>query len=90
MSRTLCRCNQDDDANRAASVKRLKAETGAARGLLFVTAEYQRSMPGVLKNAIDHAKEGLFDALGNIGADSKKCLQGWIDHRVAWVKKHPG
>jgi chromate reductase len=47
--------NQDDDAQPAASVKRLKAEIAAAQGLLFVTPEYNRSMPGVLKNAIDHA-----------------------------------
>ena len=47
--------NQDDDANQAASVKRLKSEVAAAQGLLFVTAEYNRSIPGVLKNAIDHA-----------------------------------
>ena len=47
--------NQDDDANQAPAVKRLKAEIAAAQGLLFVTAEYNRSMPGVLKNAIDHA-----------------------------------
>ena len=47
--------NQDDDTNPAESVKRLKAEIAAAQGLLFVTAEYNRSIPGVLKNAIDHA-----------------------------------
>jgi len=47
--------NQDDDANPAESVKRLKGEIAASRGLLFVTAEYNRSIPGVLKNAIDHA-----------------------------------
>lgn len=47
--------NQDDDANQAASVKRLKGEISAAQGLLFATAEYNRSVPGVLKNAIDHA-----------------------------------
>jgi chromate reductase len=47
--------NQDDDANQADSVKRLKNEIKAAQGLLFVTPEYNRSMPGVLKNAIDHA-----------------------------------
>lgn len=47
--------NQDDDANQAESVKRLKSEIKAAQGLLFVTAEYNRSIPGVLKNAIDHA-----------------------------------
>ena len=134
--------NQDDDANQAESVKRLKAEIAAAQGLLFVTAEYNRSIPGVLKNAIDHAsrpygksawagkpagvlgvsigaigtsmaqqhlrniltyldvptlgqpeafiqaKEGLFDQAGNIGADSRKFLQDWMDHYVAWVKKH--
>ena len=47
--------NQDDDASPAQSVKRLKSEITSARGLLFVTAEYNRSIPGVLKNAIDHA-----------------------------------
>jgi chromate reductase, NAD(P)H dehydrogenase (quinone) len=47
--------NQDDDSNQAPQVKRLKAEIVAAQGLLFVTPEYNRSVPGVLKNAIDHA-----------------------------------
>ncbi len=47
--------NQDDDASQHATVKRLKSEIAAADGLLFVTAEYNRSIPGVLKNAIDHA-----------------------------------
>lgn len=136
--------NQDDDANQAAPVKRLKSEIAAAQGLLFVTAEYNRSIPGVLKNAIDHAsrpygqnawagkpagvlgvsigaigtaiaqqhlrnvlayldvptlgqpeafiqnKEGLFDANGNIGADSQGFLHGWMDKYVAWVKQHAG
>jgi chromate reductase len=134
--------NQDDDANQASSVKRLKAEITAARGLLFVTAEYNRSVPGVLKNAIDHAsrpygqsawtgkpagllgaspgiigtaiaqqhlrnilasldvptlgqpeafmhaRDGLFDAAGDFGEDSKKFLQNWMDRYVAWVKEH--
>jgi chromate reductase len=47
--------NQDDDGNQAAPVLRLKSEIKAAQGLLFVTPEYNRSVPGVLKNAIDHA-----------------------------------
>jgi chromate reductase, NAD(P)H dehydrogenase (quinone) len=47
--------NQDDDANQAESVKRLKNEIKDSQGLLFVTPEYNRSIPGVLKNAIDHA-----------------------------------
>ena len=134
--------NQDDDSNQAESVKRLKAEITAAQGLLFVTAEYNRSIPGVLKNAIDHAsrpygqsawagkpagvlgvsvgaigtavaqqhfrnvlayldvptlgqpetfiqaKEGLFDSAGNIGADSRKFLQDWMNRYVAWVKQN--
>jgi chromate reductase len=46
--------NQDDDANQAPAVKRLKNEILAADGLLFVTPEYNRSIPGVLKNALDH------------------------------------
>jgi chromate reductase, NAD(P)H dehydrogenase (quinone) len=47
--------NQDDDATPAEPVKRLKSEIAAAQGVLFVTPEYNRSIPGVLKNAIDHA-----------------------------------
>ena len=136
--------NQDDDANQAASVKRVKSEIAASQGLLFVTPEYNRSIPGVLKNALDHAsrpygqnawagkpaavigasvgpigtalaqqhlrnvlayldvptlgqpegfihaKEGLFDADGNIGEASKKFLQGWMDKYVDWVRRHAG
>jgi chromate reductase, NAD(P)H dehydrogenase (quinone) len=134
--------NQDDDGNPSAQVKRLKDEIKAAQGVLFFTPEYNRSIPGVLKNAIDHAsrpygksawdgkpagvlgasvgatgtamsqqhlrnilaylnmptlgqpeafihnKDGLYDAAGNIGPDSLKFLQGWVDQYVAWVKKH--
>lgn len=47
--------NQDQDSHPADSVRRLKAEILASQGLLFVTPEYNRSIPGVLKNAIDHA-----------------------------------
>jgi chromate reductase len=47
--------NQDHDATPSEQVKRLKAHIGGAQGVLFVTAEYNRSIPGVLKNAIDHA-----------------------------------
>ena len=136
--------NQDEDGNQAAPVQRLKAEIAAAHGLLFVTPEYNRSMPGVLKNALDNAsrpygqsawagkpagvigvsvgaagtalaqqhlrnvlayldvptlgqpeafiqaKEGLFDATGEIGPDSRKFLQGWMDKYVEWIKKHAG
>lgn len=134
--------DQDDDAHPAESVVRLKAALNAAQGVLFVTPEYNRSIPGVLKNAIDHAsrpygqsawagkpasvvgvstgapgtcmaqqhlrnvlayldmptlgqpevfvqaKEGLFDGEGNVGEQSRKFLQGWMDRYAAWVKQH--
>jgi len=47
--------NQDDDANPGEAVKSFKQEIMKANGLLFVTPEYNRSIPGVLKNALDHA-----------------------------------
>lgn len=47
--------NQDNDDHPAAEVTRLKNEIKAAAGLLFVTPEYNRSVPGVLKNALDNA-----------------------------------
>jgi chromate reductase len=134
--------NQDDEENPIESVKRLKREIAGAQGILFVTPEYNRSIPGVLKNAIDHAsrpygqsawvgkpagllgasvgaigtavaqqelrnvlayldmptlgqpeafiyaKEGLFDADGNVSGESRDFLQNWVNHYVDWVKKH--
>ncbi len=47
--------NQDDDSTPAESVVRLRKKILSADGLLFFTPEYNRSIPGVLKNAIDHA-----------------------------------
>jgi chromate reductase len=47
--------NQDLDANFPAPATRLKQQVEAAQALLFVTPEYNRSIPGVLKNAIDWA-----------------------------------
>jgi chromate reductase len=47
--------NQDDDEQQADVVLLLKKEIKGAQGLLFVTPEYNRSIPGVLKNALDHA-----------------------------------
>jgi chromate reductase, NAD(P)H dehydrogenase (quinone) len=47
--------NQDDDVSPPPQVTRLKGAISAAAGVIFVTPEYNRSIPGVLKNAIDHA-----------------------------------
>lgn len=47
--------NQDFDGDYPAEPARLKKDVEAADVLLFVTPEYNRSIPGVLKNAIDIA-----------------------------------
>ena len=45
--------NQDLEAALPESVTRFKAELAAADAILFVTPEHSRSIPAVLKNAID-------------------------------------
>jgi chromate reductase len=47
--------NQDDDANPPAPSVAFKKQIQEADAVLFVTPEYNRSVPGVLKNAIDIA-----------------------------------
>jgi chromate reductase len=47
--------NEDLEKNYPEQATRLKNEITGANGVLFVTPEYNRSMPGVLKNAIDWA-----------------------------------
>lgn len=54
--------NQDDDASPSAATQRLKQEIRGADGVIFVTPEYNRSIPGVLKNAIDHASRPYGDS----------------------------
>jgi chromate reductase len=45
--------NQDSDADPPEEYVRFRKEIAAADGVLFVTPEYNRGVPGVLKNAID-------------------------------------
>lgn len=45
--------NQDQESNLPAPVVRMKKEITDADAVLFVTPEYNRSIPGVLKNIID-------------------------------------
>ncbi len=47
--------NQDLEADVPASVKKLKADIESADGVLFIAPEYNRAIPGVMKNAIDWA-----------------------------------
>ena len=45
--------NQDDEGNLPPSVVEFRQRVAACDAVLFVTPEYNRSVPGVLKNAID-------------------------------------
>ncbi|HYD11968.1 MAG TPA: NAD(P)H-dependent oxidoreductase [Allosphingosinicella sp.] len=45
--------NQDYDAAAPAEYQRFREKIAAADGILFCTPEYNRGVPGVLKNAID-------------------------------------
>jgi chromate reductase len=45
--------NQDDEGNLTPNVVRFKSELAAADGILIVTPEHSRSIPAVLKNAVD-------------------------------------
>lgn len=45
--------NQDHEAEPPQPVREFKQKIAAADAVLFVTPEYNRSVPGVLKNAID-------------------------------------
>lgn len=53
--------NQDDELTPPATVAEFKRQIRAADALLFVTPEYNYSIPGVLKNAIDWASRPYND-----------------------------
>lgn len=54
--------NQDDDPHPPAAAIALKTAIRAVDGVIFVTPEYNRSIPGVLKNALDHASRPYGDS----------------------------
>jgi chromate reductase len=45
--------NQDDEANLSAEIVAFREQILASDGVLFCSPEYNRGIPGVLKNAID-------------------------------------
>ena len=57
--------NQDDEAQPPAKVVELKQRIRSADAILFVTPEYNYSVPGVLKNAIDWASRPYGDSAWN-------------------------
>ena len=57
--------NQDEEQNPPAKVTELKKRIREAHAILFVTPEYNYSVPGVLKNAIDWASRPYGDSAWN-------------------------
>jgi chromate reductase len=57
--------NQDDEQNPPAKVVELKKRIREVDAILFVTPEYNYSIPGVLKNAIDWASRPYGDSAWN-------------------------
>src|SRR5687767_5805268 len=57
--------NQDDEQNPPAKVVELKRQIREADAILIVTPEYNYSVPGVLKNAIDWASRPYGDSAWN-------------------------
>jgi chromate reductase len=57
--------NQDQEQSPPAAVKDLKSQIRAANAVLLVTPEYNYSVPGVLKNAIDWASRPYGDSAWN-------------------------
>jgi chromate reductase, NAD(P)H dehydrogenase (quinone) len=54
--------NEDEEKNPPATIVELKKKVRAADAILFVTPEYNYSIPGVLKNAIDWASRPYGDS----------------------------
>ena len=54
--------NQDDEQNPPEKVAELKRKIREADAIVFVTPEYNYSLPGVLKNAIDWASRPYGDS----------------------------
>ncbi|MEP7214423.1 MAG: NAD(P)H-dependent oxidoreductase [Acidobacteriota bacterium] len=57
--------NQDDERNPPARVAEFKRKIREADAILFVTPEYNYSIPGVLKNAIDWASRPYGESAWN-------------------------
>jgi chromate reductase, NAD(P)H dehydrogenase (quinone) len=57
--------NQDEENNPHPKVTELKQRVRSADAILFVTPEYNYSIPGVLKNAIDCASRPYGDSAWN-------------------------
>ncbi len=90
--------NQDEEKNPPESVKKLKNDISSADGILFITPEYNRSIPGVLKNAIDHASRPYGESVWagkpagvigvSIGAIGTAMAQQHLRNMLAYLDVH--
>lgn len=91
--------NQDEEKNPPASVVEFKKAIRAADAILFVTPEYNYSVPGVLKNAIDLASRPYGDSAwdgkptaimgASMGAVGTARAQYHLRQSMVWLNMHP-
>ena len=87
--------NQDLDDQFPAQATRLKQEIESSDAVLFVTPEYNRSVPGVLKNAIDwasrpygknsFAKKPVALCGASVGVIGSACAQNGLKHTLSYL-----
>ncbi len=91
--------NEDDEKNPPAKVVELKKKIREADAILFVTPEYNYSVPGVLKNAIDWASRPYGDNAwegkpagimgASIGAIATARAQYHLRQIMVFLNMHP-
>lgn len=88
--------NQDLDNQFPPEATRLKEEIQNANAVLFVSPEYNRSVPGVLKNAIDwasrpygknsFAKKSAALCGASVGAIGSACAQNALKQTLSYLE----
>ncbi len=91
--------NQDEERNPPAKVVELKAKVRAADAILIVTPEYNYSVPGVLKNAIDWASRPYGESAwsgkpvaimgASVGATGTARAQYHLRQSFVFLNMHP-
>ncbi len=90
--------NQDDEGNFPASVTTLKEQIEAADAIIIATPEYNRSIPGMLKNAIDWSSRPwgqnswkgkvVFASGASVGTIGTAVAQGHLKSIMTYLDTH--